>query len=505
VIEALENFNWMQLILYWQWLFLLYFLAINAAYLSLNYIALYAIIGYMRDHRAEYLPKSLTAYQPPVSMLVPAFNEERTIVSSVRSLLRLNYPQFEIVLINDGSSDGTLQAIIEAFGMVEFPEAYRRRIPTKAVHKIYASARYPQVRLIDKENGGKSDALNAGINCARYPMFCAMDADCILQQDSLGRVVRPFLEDPRTVAVGGVIRVLNGCTVHDGMLEKVELPRSLLPMFQLVEYLRAFLFGRLGWSPLNALLVISGAFGVFYKERVIAVGGYRSGTVGEDMDLVVRLHLALRKEKRAYRITFVPDPICWTEAPHDLRSLRGQRMRWQRGLAESVMPNFGYMFSRNSGTVGWMAFPYMAFFELFGPLIEVFGYVATIVLWSLDLIPATSFLVFLFVSIGLGVLLSVNAFFLEQLSFHMYPRFGQQLRLFLVAILENFGYRQINSVWRLMALVQWIFSFWRKGQWGKIRRSGAWQRPAAAVAAPEPEPVPPQAPPPPHVNPEPKS
>jgi cellulose synthase/poly-beta-1,6-N-acetylglucosamine synthase-like glycosyltransferase len=475
---------WLEVALALQWLFLFYFVAISAAYLALNYVSLYAIVGYMRDHRAEYLPKSLTGYQPPVSILVPAHNEHGTIVSSVRSLLRLNYPQFEIIVVNDGSTDSTLDEVIEAFGMAEFPEAYRRRVPTKAVHRIYASARFPQLRLVDKENGGKADALNAGINCARYPMVCCIDADCILQEDSLHRVVRPFLEDPKTVAVGGVIRVLNGCTVHNGMLEKVELPRTLLPTIQLVEYLRAFLFGRLGWSPLNALLVISGAFGLFYKERVIAVGGYRSGTVGEDMDLVVRLHMSLRKERRPYRITFVPDPICWTEAPHDLRSLKNQRMRWQRGLAECLAPNAGFMFSRKSGTVGWLAFPFMFFFEMVGPLLEVLGYVATLLLWSLGLIPVEAFLVFLFVSIGIGLLLSVNALFLEELSFHMYPRLGQQMRLFAVAFIENFGYRQLNSLWRAAAMIQWLFSFWRQARWGKVARSGAWQRPGEPEAVP---------------------
>jgi cellulose synthase/poly-beta-1,6-N-acetylglucosamine synthase-like glycosyltransferase len=485
VIEWLQSLPWVEMALRLQWVFLGYFLSLNTAYLVLTYISLYAIAGYMRDHRAEYLPKSLTSYQPPVSILIPAHNEVGSIVSSVRSLFRLNYPQFEIVVINDGSTDGTLEEVIKAFEMVEFPEAYRKRINTKPVHKIYASARYPQVRLVDKDNGGKSDALNAGINCARYPLFCTIDADCILQPDSLHRVVRPFLEDPTTVAAGGVVRVLNGCTVHDGMLEKVDLPRAMLPLFQLVEYLRAFLFGRLGWSPLNALMVISGAFGVFYKERVIAVHGYRTDTVGEDMDLVVRLHVNLRNERRAYRITFVPDPICWTEVPADLRSLRNQRNRWQRGLAESVAPNLKHV-GRRSGTVGWLAFPFMLIFEMVGPVLEVVGYAATIVLWGFGLIPMESFLVFLFVSVGVGVLLSVNAMFLEEISFHMYPRFSQQLRLFFIAVLENFGYRQLNSLWRSTAMIGWLFTFWRKARWGKVERKGTWQRARGPEAVPAP-------------------
>ncbi|MEO7251088.1 MAG: glycosyltransferase family 2 protein, partial [Arenimonas sp.] len=221
--------------------------------------------------------------------------------------------------------------------------------------------------------------------------------------------------------------------------------------------------------------IISGAFGVFYKERVIAIGGYRVDTVGEDMDLVVRLHRNMRDEKRTYRITFVPDPICWTEAPTDLKSLKNQRMRWQRGLAESLTSNLGLMFNFRGGTVGWLAFPFMILFEMVGPAIEVLGYIAMISLWWLDLIPLQSFLVFLFASIGLGVLLSTNAMFLEELSFQMYPRPGQQLKLFVAAVLENFGYRQINSVWRFMGLCKWLFSTRRRGHWGEIARDGSWQ------------------------------
>ena len=482
---------WLDFALYFQWLFLGYFLAINTAYLALNYIALYALVGYMRDHRAEYLPKSLRSYQPPVSILIPAFNERATIVSSVSSLFKLNYPQFEIVIVNDGSTDGTAEDVIAAFQMAEFPEAYRQRIATKPVAKIYASARFPQVRLVDKENGGKSDALNAGINAARYPIICTIDADCVLQPDSLHRVVRPFLEDPRTVAVGGVVRVVNGCVVRDGMLEKVALPERLLPLFQLVEYLRAFLFGRLGWSPLNALMVISGAFGVFYKERMIAIGGYRHDTVGEDMDIVVRLHLNLRKERRPYRITFVPDPICWTEVPSDLRSLKNQRMRWQRGLVESIVPNLGWLGAHRSGTVGWLALPFMLVFEIVGPLIEALGYLATFILWGFGLIPMGSFVIFLFLSIGMGMLLSINALFLEELSFHLYPKPRQQFRLALAALMENLGYRQLNSVWRAWAMLSWFFT--RRGHWGKVERMGEWQ---AAVAPPDPKAdKPPSAPP----------
>ena len=478
---------WADVALDLQWAFFVYFICINSAYLALHYVSVFSIVRYMRNHRAVYLPRSLPAYQPPVSILIPAFNERSSIVSSIHSLLQLDYPDFEIVIVNDGSTDSTLQEIIHAFVMVEFPEAYRQRIPTQPIRKIYASPRYPRVRLVDKEHGGKADSLNAGINCVRYPLFCAIDADCILHPESLGRVVRPFLEDSSTVACGGVVRVLNGCTVKNGFLEKVELPRKLLPQFQNVEYLRAFLFGRMGWSPSNALLVISGAFGAFHKERVVAIGGYRTDTVGEDMDLVVRLHRKLCREKQPYRITFVPDPICWTEVPSDLKSLRSQRVRWQRGLAECLVPNVGMLFSRHGGAAGWVAYPFMILFELLGPVVELAGYLGVIILWWLHLIPLQSFLVFLFLAIGMGMMLSTNAIFLEELSFQMYPRVGQQLRLFAAAVLENFGYRQMVALWRVVGLFKWLVSGRSRGKWGKIARDGSWQHvavdPAAAARA----------------------
>jgi cellulose synthase/poly-beta-1,6-N-acetylglucosamine synthase-like glycosyltransferase len=458
-----------------QWVFFLYFICINIAYLMLNYVSVFGVIRYMREHGSQYLLKNFTHYQPPVTIIMPAFNEERTIVSSVQSLLRLGYPEFEVLVVNDGSTDNTFEEVRKAFSLVEFPEAYRKRLSTAPVRKSYASPTHPRVRLVDKENGGKADALNAGINCARYPLFCVVDADCILQHDSLARVVQPFLEDATTVAAGGVIRVVNGCKVKDGFLSEVGLPRKLLPLIQTVEYLRGFLFGRLGWSPMNAVLIISGAFGVFYKERVIAIGGYRTDTVGEDMDLVVRLHRQLKRERRPYRITFVPDPICWTEAPEDLRSLRNQRMRWQQGLVESLVPNWKVMFQRNGGAVGWLAFPFMFLFECIGPVIEVLGYVSMIVLWFAGLLSPEAAFVFLFASVGLGVLLSTNALLLEELSFHLYPKPSQQLRLFLVAILENFGYRQLTSVWRLAGLVRWVISVRGRRRWGKIRRHASWQ------------------------------
>ena len=305
-----------------QWLILAYFAALNLVYISLNFVAL-RVIGRDSDARTvAALPDYTVGLEPAISVVVPAYNEERTIVASVRSMLQLDYPEFEIVVVNDGSRDATLQVLEREFGMRRFPEAYRVALPVKPVRGIYRSVAYPNLRVVDKVNGGRSDAMNAGINAARHPLFCAVDADSVLQRDSLRRIVRPFMEDRRVIASGGTIRIANGCRISRGFLESVGMPDNWLARVQIVEYLRAFLYGRLGWSPINAVLIISGAFGLFRRQTVIEAGGYSTATIGEDMDLTMRLHRRERDARRDYRIVFVPDPICWTEAPETLAVLR---------------------------------------------------------------------------------------------------------------------------------------------------------------------------------------
>jgi cellulose synthase/poly-beta-1,6-N-acetylglucosamine synthase-like glycosyltransferase len=356
-----------------------------------------------------------------------------------------------------------------------FPEAYWRRLEVRPVRAIYRSTVWPNLRVIDKDNGGKADALNAGINGARFPLVCCVDADSILERASLRRVVAPFLDDPRTVASGGTVRIANGCEVREGFLERVGLPTNLLALIQVVEYLRAFLFGRLGWTPLNSVMIISGAFGVFRKDVLVAAGGYRHDTVGEDMELVVRLHRRLRRARTPYRIVFVPDPVCWTEAPESLRVLRSQRVRWQRGLAESLSMNLGLLFHPRGGAPGWIAFPFLVVFEWLGPLIEVAGFAFMIAAFALGLVSQAAFLIFMLVAVGFGMVLSLSALLLEEAAFHLYPQRRQLVALAGTAMLENLGYRQLVAVWRLWGLLRWAAG--AKQRWGEMARSARWQRP----------------------------
>lgn len=457
-----------------QWFFLGYFVLMCLGYLALDLIALGVLRRHMEQQSLSDLPVAFSGLEPPVSILVPAFNESAIIAAAIRSLLQLHYPEYEIVVINDGSTDDTLEVLRREFGLVPCSGAWRNQVPSKPVQGVYQSTVHPNLRVVDKENGRKADSMNAGINYSLYPLFCAVDADSILQRDSLRRVVQPFLEDPLTVAAGGTIRIANGCKVRGGFLTEVDLPGKFLPLMQILEYLRAFLFGRLGWEPFNAVLIISGAFGLFRRDVVTEIGGYRTDTLGEDMELVMRLHRHLGGAGRPYRLHYVPDPICWTEAPEDLKTLRSQRTRWQRGLSESLLWNRSLLFHRRGGGAGWLAFPFFLLFEWFGPLVELSGLVFMASAAIIGVVSPLAFFSFLFVAVMWGILLSVTALLLEEMSFHMYLKPRHLVTLLGIAFLESFGYRQINTWWRLQGMWMWITK--TKTSWEPMARSGSWQQ-----------------------------
>jgi len=466
-----------------QWLALLFFVGINSGYIVLNILTFITLPPYVRRHVLSGLPQPHSGFEPPVSLVVTAYNEELVIVDSVRSLLQIDYPEFEVVVVNDGSTDGTLDVLTREFDLIRFPEAFRPRTQHRPVRAIYQSRLHPQLRVVDKENGGrKSDAANAGINAARFPLVSALDADCVLQRDSIRLMVQPFLDDPRTVASGGVVRILNGCEVSGGFIKRVGVPRNLLALIQTIEYMRAFLFGRIGWNAMDALPLISGAFGMFHKETLIELGGYRHDALGEDMDLVLRIHRHFRLKRRPYRVTFVPDPVCWTEAPENLRTLRSQRIRWHRGLLECMAVHRELFFHPRAGFLGFFTMPFLLVFEGVGPLIELAGYGVMIAGFAFGLISLDGFLAFMAVALGLGLALTLTALLLEEVSYDTYPKLGQILALMGAAVVENFGYRQLTAVWRVRAIWRWFHG--ADANWGRMARTAKWQSPAEPPAAP---------------------
>ena len=448
-----------------------YFAALNGIYLLFTAIAWRSITHHRRRRAYAATDEAFASpLTPPISVVLPAYNEAAGIVESVRSLLALRYPEHEVIVVNDGSSDDTLARLVAAFDLVPVRKALRDSVETAPVRGAYASRRHRELWVVDKENGGKADALNAGLNAARYPYVCAIDADAMLEEEALLRVAKPVVDDPDVVvATGGIVRIANGCRIDHGEVVEVGLPRSRLATLQVVEYFRAFLVGRVGWSRFGSLLIISGAFGLFRRSLVEAAGGWWTSTVGEDMELVVRLHRYLRERGEEYRIEFVPDPVCWTEVPEDLRTLSRQRRRWQRGLAEAMWRHRVVAGNPRYGVLGVVAAPYFIVFELFGPVIEVLGYPAAALAGATGAVSVTFVVAFAVVAVLLGALLSVSALALEEFSFRRHERGREAARLLLFAVLENFGYRQLTNVWRLLAFADLAR---RRREWGEMRRRG---------------------------------
>lgn len=455
----------------WNYFVLFYFLLVNLTYSALILISFFSIKRYLKRRRVKN-DKQLfrhAAFLKPISILAPAYNESQTVVENIKSLLSLNYPKYEIILINDGSTDNTLNLVIEAYQLKPIVRANPGNIPTRKIRNIYISEKYANLIVVDKENGGKADALNAGINVSRYPIFSAIDTDSLLEKDALLQMVRPFLERPETVAVGGVVRIANGCTVENGLVTDVRLPRKLLPIFQIGEYFRAFLFGRVGWQAMNMLLIISGAFGMFKKSIVLQAGGYRTDTVGEDMELITRIHYTMLNSKQKYHIGFIPEPVCWTEAPESLGILKKQRNRWHRGLMESVSFNRKMLLNPAYGWIGMLALPFAFFVEGFGAFIEFVGYASLFASWMLGTLDVYFAAAFFSAAVLLGIMMSTSALVVEELTFRRYPKISMVLTLFLTGIIENFGYRQINAWWRLLATIDFLLG--KKG-WGEMKRTG---------------------------------
>ena len=336
--------------------------------------------------------------------------------------------------------------------------------------KSILALRYPEFELvvvIDKMNGGKADALNAGINISQFPLICNIDADSLIDDRALLKIVEPFARDWRVVAAGGSVRIANDCKIKGGQIKEVKLSKKSLVKMQVVEYCRAFLFGRVGWAAIESLLIISGAFGVFRKKHVIDAGGYSTNTVGEDMELVLKLNRKLKKKARDYKVLFFADPVCWTQAPEDFETLGNQRSRWQRGLGQSLLLNKELFFNKEYGVLGLLAYPFYFFVEFLGPIIEVFGYLAMIITMILFNGISEVVILFFITAILMGILLSTLSLFFEVMTFHKYNKLGEILNLFLFSVLESFGYKQLHTWWRLRG----IFELIRKNEsWGKQNR-----------------------------------
>jgi len=456
------------------WAIFAYFVALNSGYLVLICMAGLEFGKHLR--RAPFAGADDMFRSPltlPVSVIVPAYNEGAGIVAALQAMTALRYPRYEIVVVDDGSTDDTFERLREQFDLVEVPRVVPGEVPYRTqVLSVHVARGNPEtLTVVRKTNGGKSDALNVGINLARHPLVCMVDADSVLDPDALLSVAKPFGDDPlRVAACGGVVRIANGCKVIGGRVVDVRMPRQWLVRVQVVEYLRAFLMGRTGWSRLGGLVVISGAFGIFRRDLVVKIGGMAHDTIGEDAELVVRLHHYLRERREDYRVIFVAEPVSWSEAPSSLRVLGRQRRRWHRGIAEILRKHRRMIGNPRYGRIGLVALPYYVVFELLAPFIELAALVLLpLGLW-IDAVNLEFAWRFALVAYGYGLLVSLVSLFIEEVSFHRYPRWSDLVRGVLAAVLENFGYRQILAAWQVTGAA----GAWggRQAIWGTMHRQG---------------------------------
>ncbi|MDB5251659.1 MAG: glycosyl transferase family 2 [Flaviaesturariibacter sp.] len=449
------------------------------------FIAIYSI-GETKKHIlinsfTDYTFLAKSDHTPSLSLLAPAYNESATVVENVRSLLSIHYNNYEVIIINDGSKDDSLQKLIDVYDLVLTDRVADTAIQTKPIRGIYKSRNpvYQKLLVVDKVNGGKADALNVGINVSANRYIVCIDVDCILEQDAMLKLTKPFLDNDRNkrvIATGGVVRIANSCEVKDGKIVKVNLPKEFLPRMQTLEYLRAFILGRMAWSRLNGLLLISGAFGAFDREIAVKAGGYDHSTVGEDMELVVRMRRYMEEHNLPYEVAYIPDPLCWTEAPASFKILGRQRNRWTRGTIETLKMHRVMFFNPRYGILGMLSYPYWFFFEFLAPLIEFFGCIFVLILAVLGLMNWTFFLaLFLFVY-TFAVLYSSFAILMEVMTFNQYKKRREIFGLLLVAMIEPFIFHPF-VVWS--AIRGNIDLIRKKKSWGEMSRQGFAPKPGA--------------------------
>jgi len=414
----------------------------------------------------------LSPLSPHVSIIVPAYNESKTVLDNIRTLLSLYYNNFEVILVNDGSTDDTFDLIKEVYELDKVNYYFDYKLPCERIRGIYKSKNpsYARLMVIDKNNGGKADSLNAGLNISRNSLVVSIDADSMIEPDSLLKLVKPFLEekDKKVIGTGGVIRIVNSCYVEKGFIREIRLPEKILPRLQVVEYTRAFLLGRMAWSQLNGLMLISGAIGMFDKETMIKSGGYSTKTVGEDMELLLRMRRFMAEKNSEYEVTYIPDPLCWTEVPSDLRSMRKQRTRWTRGLVESLLTHKKLFMNRKYKQLGMLGYPYWLIFEWMAPLIAFAGFLYTIILAFVGLVNWPFFILIFSFVYSLAVCLSIWAILLEEITFHKYRRKMDVMKLIGVAFIEPFIY----PIYTYFSVRGNIESLRGKKGWGKATRNG---------------------------------
>lgn len=460
---------------------LVYFLVSSAVYTALMVLSLYTVTLHSRVARQlGYGNLGDSPVTPPVTLIIPAYNEEDAIVATAVSMLDLNYPEKEVIVVDDGSTDHTVLRLVQHFDLQRVEMVYREAIPAQRPIVFYLNPEVPGLLLVSKENGGKSDALNVGINLSHCPYFCTVDADSIIERDALLRLMAPVVHsNVNTVVSGGVVRIANGSTLEKAEVRTVQMPATWLERCQVVEYIRTFLFGRPGWNFLNATFICSGAFCLLQKQAVVLAGGFSTDTVTEDIDMIAKLHRFLKDKGWKYKMVFTTDPVCWTEAPHDLMTLAKQRRRWQLGLMQTVMRHHKMIGNPHFGATGMLSMPFHAYVEALGCVVEAAGTLLLPFSLFFSSMPLWLFGLVILVALSYGTLLSMGSILLADATVRRYPRYRDVWILMLYTLVENFGYRQIITLFRAHGVIQYFLG---QHKWEVVKHGGFAARAEATRA-----------------------
>ncbi|TRO66856.1 glycosyltransferase family 2 protein [Christiangramia sabulilitoris] len=477
MLDSLESF-FGNYYVYWtvNYFFLIYGIMLMTIYFSGVVLANRAIRRTKKKSTFLQVQDIVSATDiPSVTLVAPAYNEGMTIIENVKSLLSIQYPYYEFILVNDGSKDDSLEKLIKEFDLEQHDASFiTQPIPTASVKSIYKSKnkKYTHLTVIDKNNGGRADALNTGINFADTELVICTDADCIIEQDALLKMVRPYLEEDEEeiIACGGGIGIANDSIVHNGVLKELKLPENLVPMVQVVEYIRAFLLGRMAWGEINGLMLVSGAFGMYPRKRVMEVGGFDSKTVGEDLELCIRLRIHMENLKKPYKVVYLPETLCWTEGPPDYDILIKQRDRWARGLWETMSLHRKLFFNPRYRHMGMLYYPYWLFFEFGAPLVEFLGMIVIILFGIFGWINWPFSLLLFFLVYLVGCLFSTAAIFMYVKNFDHYTKPKQIVELLLAAYLEPFLYHPVLVYGQMKGYYKKLFRI--KSGWGAMTRKG---------------------------------
>lgn len=464
------------LVLFFDSIFFSFSIAAVVSYILLAIVSGVETIHYMKKNSfVNYTEISTSSISPSISIIAPAYNESLNIVENVRSLLSSHYVNYDVIIINDGSKDDSLEKLIASYDLVKVDYLINNQIPTKPLREgVFKSTNpaFEKLIVVDKVNGGKADALNLGLNISKNKYVACIDVDCLLLEDSLQKMIKPFLEatDTKVIAAGGVIRIANSCVIKDGKLLDINLPKGIIVRGQILEYLRAFLLGRMAWSRLNGLLVISGAFGLFDKKIVLEVGGYDIHTVGEDMEIIVRMRRHMEEKKIKYRVAYIPDPLCWTEAPDSYKIFTSQRNRWTRGTIETLKKHKKIAFNPKYNALGMLSYPYWLVFERLAPVIEIAGLAYFLILAITKNLMWEYIIFFTLIAYLFTVLFSIITIITEELTYHQYKKKGMGFKLIKTAFLEPI----FNHPFILYAALKGNFDYYfnKSIKWGEMTRKG---------------------------------